>query len=161
LAPRALGDRNWHQHRLWGKAKESVMMAQPFSDPAVKAVFDAYAPRLRVKLLELRKLIFLTASKTEGVGELVEALKWHQPAYLTMKTKSGSTIRIDALSADDRSYAIYFHCQTNLVATFRELYPERFSFEGNRAIHFSLDEAVPQRELKHCIALALTYHLRH
>ena len=30
-------------------------------------------------------------------------------------------------------YAVYFHCQTDLVETFRELYPE-LSFSGNRAI---------------------------
>lgn len=137
------------------------MKTRPFHDPAVKTVFDAYPPHLRARLFDLRELIFVTAAKTGGVGEVVETLKWQQPAYLTQNPKSGSTIRIDALKGVDEGYAIYFHCQTNLIATFRELYSDRFSFEGDRAIHFRSNEKIPKPELKHCIALALTYHLKH
>ena len=47
------------------------------------------------------------------------------PAELsTPETKSGSTVRIDQVKAVPDQIAIYFHCQTDLVATFRELYPE-------------------------------------
>jgi len=55
---------------------------------------------------------------------------------------------------------MYFHCQTTLVDTFRTLYPSRFTFEGNRAIVFDETAAIPVRELRHCISLALTYRLR-
>jgi len=137
------------------------MKPRPFHDPDVKAVFDAYSPRLRTRLLDLRDLIFLTAAETEGVGELVETLKWQQPAYVTVKPRSGSTIRIDAVKGKEEGCAIYFHCQTNLVTTFRELYPRRFVFEGNRALHFRARDTLPKPELRHCIALALTYHLKH
>ena len=136
------------------------MKNRSFADPAVKVVFDAYAPSLRAALLRLRSLIFSTAAKTKGVGELSECLKWQQPAYLTAESKSGSTIRIDAIRGQQNVYAIYFHCQTELVAQFRELYPKKFSFEGNRALHFELGREVPEAELCHCIALALTYHLK-
>ena len=54
---------------------------------------------------------------------------------------------------------MYFHCQTNLVATFRELYPTELQFEGNRSIRFARGAALPLDALRHCIALALTYHL--
>src|SRR5262249_14162752 len=93
-------------------------------DPAVAAVFETYPKPLRSKLQALRRLIFDTARTTDGVGPLEEALKWGQPSYLTTKTKSGSTIRIDQVKAVPNQYAIYFHCQTDLVSTFRELYPE-------------------------------------
>src|SRR5262249_9725396 len=106
-------------------------------------------------------LIFCTASETRGVGELVETLKWQQPAYVTVKPRSGSTIRIDAGKGDDGRCAIYFHCQTDLVARVRELYRGRFIFEGNRALHFQANDTLPETELRHCIALALTYHLKH
>ena len=132
----------------------------PFADPAVKAVFDAYPPLVRKALLQLRSMIFATAAETKGVGALTECLKWKQPAYLTRQSKSGSTIRIDAVRAQGDAYAAYFHCQTDLVARFRELYPTVFSFEGNRALHFKLGKPVPESQLRHCIALALTYHLR-
>ena len=40
-------------------------------------------------------------------------------------------------------YAMYFHYQTNLVDTFRTLFPSDFRFEGNRAIVFEEGDAVP------------------
>src|SRR5205085_5192275 len=98
-----------------------------FGDPAVKAVFDAYPTALRKKLLALRRLILETAAETEGVGELRETLKWGQPSYLTA-TKSGSTVRLGEVKASSRQYAMYVHCQTDLVATFRELYPTELTY---------------------------------
>jgi hypothetical protein len=99
--------------------------------PEVAEVFDSYPAALRPKLVALRQLILETAARTEGVGPLTETLKWKEPAYLTAASKSGSTIRIGwKRSAPDR-YAIYFHCGTTLIDSFRTLF---------------------------CIAMALTYH---
>jgi hypothetical protein len=127
-------------------------------DPAVAAVFDAYPRPLKSRLLALRRLIFETARATEGVGVLEEALKWGQPSYLTMETKSGSTIRIDQVKSAVNQYAVYFHCQTDLVSTFRELYPQ-LTYGGNRSILLDATDEPPVDALRHCVALALTYHL--
>ena len=129
-----------------------------FADPAVDAVFKAYPPPIKSKLLALRRLIFDTARTTRGVGRLEESLKWGQPSYLTPETKSGSTIRIDQVKSGAGQYAVYFHCQTNLVETFRELYPN-LVYGGNRCILLDATEALPEAALRHCVALALTYHL--
>ena len=94
-------------------------------------------------MLALRRLIFDTAKSTGGVGALEEALKWGQPSYLTPESKSGSTIRIDQVKSSPGQYAVYFHCQTDLVETFRELYPE-LSFSGNRAIVLDAAEKAPR-----------------
>jgi hypothetical protein len=139
-----------------GSAKASIR----FADPSVGAVFKAYPPALRSRLIALRQIIFETAQTTEGVGELQEALKWGQPSYLTLATKSGSTIRIDRIKSRDDQYAIYFHCQTDLVETFRELYPKQLTFAGNRCIVLNVADTLPEPALRHCIGLALTYHLR-
>jgi uncharacterized protein DUF1801 len=128
-----------------------------FADPAVDAVFSAYPKALRLKLMALRNLIFETAAVTRGVGELEETLKWGQPSYLTTETKSGSTIRLGEAGANQ--YAMYVHCQTDLVATFRELYPKELTYGGNRSIIFDADDDIPEQALRHCVALALTYHL--
>jgi hypothetical protein len=133
---------------------------KPFVNSQVSAAFDAYPPRTRSKLMFLRSLIFETASETEGVGDLEETLKWGEPAYLTTTSKSGSTVRIDRRKSDPSRYAIYFHCQTNLVETFRSMFPEEFTYEGNRAIVFCEGDTIPINELKVCIAIALTYHRR-
>lgn len=125
----------------------------------VAAVFEAYSPVPRSKLLALRQLILETASETEGVGAIEEALRWGEPSYLTPATKSGSTIRLNTVRAMEDRYAIYFKCTTTLVETFRQIYPDLFAYSGNRAISFHVDDPVPTNELGHCIALALRYHL--
>lgn len=130
-----------------------------FLDPAVEAVFRTYPESLKAKLLTLRRLIFETARTTEGVGALEETLKWGQPSYLTSETKSGSTIRIDRAKSGPGQYALYFNCQTDLVATFRELYPTELSYGGNRSIILQAKDKIPVPALRHCVALALTYHL--
>jgi hypothetical protein len=131
-----------------------------FSVPEVAAVFEAYPKPIRTKLLALRRLIFETAASTRGVGALRETLRWGQPSYLTDETKSGSTIRIDQVKSTDGQYAVYFHCQTDLVATFRELYPTEFRYAGNRSILLNTADEVAEPALRHCVALALTYHLK-
>ena len=130
-----------------------------FSGTDVASVFKAYPPVLRVKLMALRDLVFDAAEKTTGVGRLTETLKWGQPSYLTEETGSGTTVRIDRLRAGD-GYAVYFHCQSGLLGQFRQLYPDTFKYEGKRAIVFEAGDRVPARELRHCLALALTHHAR-
>jgi hypothetical protein len=125
----------------------------------VDAIFNAYPNPVRSKLKALRRLIFDIAKSTKGVGALEEAVKWGQPSYLTPESKSGSTVRIDQLKSEAGGYAVYFHCQTDLVETFRELYPD-LRYGGNRSILLDAGEKLPEAALRHCIALALTYHAR-
>jgi hypothetical protein len=141
--------------------KSSPRKPRPdFSDPAIEKIFSAYPKPFKAKLLALRRLIFDTAKTTGGVGALQETLKWGQPSYVTTETKSGSTIRIDRVKSAANRYAVYFHCQTDLVETFRELYPTQLSYQGNRSILLNVAEEIPEPELRHCVALALTYHQR-
>ncbi len=135
------------------------MRKRPFTDAVVQSVFDAYPRNVRRRLLELRQLVFDTAAATAGVGALEETLRWGEPSYLTTQSKSGSMVRMHWKPSDGDHYGIYFHCQTNLVATFRELYPGELQFDGNRRIRLHRDAAIPVNALRHCIGLALTYHL--
>ena len=140
--------------------KDAAAVSPAFQTPEVESVFAAYPPPLRDRLLALRRLIFETARSTEGVGPLQETLKWGQPSYLTARSKSGTTIRIDAVDPESGRYALYVHGQTSLVSMFRERYPDALTCDGNRAILFDQHDPVPEDVLRHCIALALTYHLR-
>jgi Domain of unknown function (DU1801) len=130
-----------------------------FASSSVAEKFASYPKPVRPKLMALRELILKTAAETEGVGEIEETLKWGEPAYVT-KNKAGSTVRIDWKEKDPDHYAMYFLCQTNLVETFRTLFPRDFKFEGNRALVFSLNDKVPKDSLSMCIAASLTYHLK-
>lgn len=128
-----------------------------FKNPDVAEIFDSYPRHIRKKLLFLRQLVFDTAAETEGVGIIEETTKWGEPSYMA---KGGTTVRMDWKRSKPKQYAMYFHCQTRLVDTFKELYRDKFKFEGNRAIIFHEHDEIPVEELKHCIALALTYHSR-
>ncbi len=125
------------------------------SDPKVEAVFNNYPIDVRKQLNNLRKLVLETAGEIEEVKKLEETLKWGEPSYLT---KYGSTIRMDWKEKNPDQFAIYFKCTSKLVPTFKTIYRDKFNFEGNRAIVFKLQDKLPKAELKHCIALALTYH---
>lgn len=133
---------------------------RPFSDPAVLAHFNAYPAAVRRKMFALRELVFETAATAKGVGELQETLKWGEPAYVTAESKSGSTVRMDWKAKHPDQYAMYFHCQTGLVESFRSMFPNDFTFEGNRALVFKLSDPVPTDALAFCIAASLTYHSR-
>ncbi len=128
-----------------------------FRDPTVEAKFNTYPPKVRRRMLALRELVFRTASSTSGVGEIAETLKWGEPAYVTV-SGGGSTVRMDWKAKNPQQYAMYFHCQTNLVETFRTMFPQDFSFEGNRALIFGVNDRIPQDALSICIAASLTYH---
>ena len=120
-----------------------------------KDKFESYPSFIRNKMYSLRKLVIQTAKEIDGLNVLEETLKWGEPSYIT---KNGTTIRMDWKDSRPDEYAMYFHCQTKLVDTFREIYGDKFKFEGNRAIVFNRDEKIAENELKHCISIALNYH---
>ena len=134
------------------------MKQKPFSRSDVEAVFALYPSILRGPLLNLRHLIFETAKCTDGVGALDEMLKWGQPSYLT--SGCGTTLRLGPVKYSATQYALYFHCQTSLAATFGDLYGETLNIEGNRSIVFDLGAGFSTKAVTNCIALALTYHLK-
>jgi Domain of unknown function (DU1801) len=127
----------------------------------VAEVFSRYESDVRRQLLRVRGLIFEVAARTPGVGQLTEALRWGQPAYLTEQSRSGSLIRIDAVKGRPDKIGMFFHCQTSLVGTFRALYEGTFEFDGNRCLLLAAKQPMAKKELAHCIELALTYHLKH
>ena len=131
---------------------------QKFQDNAVGKVFDGWDKPQKNTGLAVRELIFQSAIKLPQTGELEETLKWGQPSYLTPETKSGSTVRIGLVKNSDL-LGLFFHCQTNLVETFRGFYSDDLVFEGNRAIHINPAEDLQVAPLEHCIGMALTYHL--
>jgi hypothetical protein len=125
----------------------------------VRRAFEAFPLPVRRRLLEIRKLIFTTAAASDGVGPLLETLKWGEPAYLTQQTGSGSTIRLGQLKDGEQSCAVLFNCRTTLIETFRERFPNDFEYRANRALLLKLTGVLPAAPLSICLSLALTYHL--
>jgi len=131
------------------------MSAADIQHPGVREKFLAYPDDVRGTLLQLRELILETAAGIDDVGSVEETLKWGEPSYVS---RIGSTVRIDWKEHSPHQYAMYFHCGTKLVATFRELYRDQLRFEGNRALVFDLAERIDEDAVRHCVALTLRYH---
>ncbi|MEP4533054.1 MAG: DUF1801 domain-containing protein [Cyclobacteriaceae bacterium] len=125
------------------------------SSDKVKNLLASYPQEAADKLSKLRQLILDTAEETEGVNKLVETTKWGEPSYVT---KNGSTIRMDWKSRSPDKYYLYFICSTQLISTFRMMFGEELSFEGNRAIELDMNEPIPIAQLRQCISIALKYH---
>ncbi len=124
-----------------------------FQSIQVSEVFDRYPDALADKLLILRELIFEVASEM-SISDLEEILKWGEPSYVT---KNGSTVRLAWRKSSPEQYGMFFNCKTSLIETFREIHHDAFTFEGNRAIIFDVNNQVPVDALKHCIELSLNY----
>lgn len=124
-----------------------------FENIQVDNTFMEYPQQYRKKLLELRELIFDTGERIDKANKVEESLKWGQPSYTS---KGASPIRIDRFEKD--KIAMFFHCQTTLVETFRKLFANDLMFSKNRAIVLDPKKPLPVEELKICIEMALTYH---
>jgi len=135
-------------------------MTTPLSpNGEVASTFAAFPDNVRAELLALRQLIIETADDTADVGRIEETLKWGQPSYLTSETRSGSTIRIaPTAQKSTHDYAMFFICHTTLVDDFKRLFGDVFTYDGQRALLFSIGDVLPENELRQCISMALTYH---
>ena len=116
-----------------------------------------YGPAHRAALRPLRRLILETAASTPAIGALSESLKWGEPSFSPERRGIGSSVRLAPRT--DGKVSMHFICHTGLVDQFRALYAEKLDFEGNRTIIVNPAGPIPEQELRHCIAKALTYHL--
>ena len=119
--------------------------------------FATYPENVRDALLQLRRLIFDVAASDSRIGDLEESLKWGQPAYRPKRARIGTTVRVDATGDD--GYAIYYHCQSKLGEQYDALYGDRLTLD-HRSISVSVDDPPDAETLRHCIQMALSYHLK-
>lgn len=139
--------------------KPKAVSGREFTDRNVQQVFENLDNPACERLLALREMIIDEAARHPEIGEVQETLKWGQPSYLPVKPRTGTTIRIDRHRAKVDSVGLYFNCNSSLADDYQQLYPGVFEYEGRRAILIGTSGPVRAKELRHCIALALTYHL--
>lgn len=135
-----------------------MLVNNTITNGEIQAIYDNYPDDIRQKLLSLRQLIYEVAEENPEIGALEETLKWGQISYLPKKRKVGTTVRLDQVK-DASQFALYVPCSTSLLDTYRQMFADKFVYEGDRAIHFDVDEDLPIEDVKVCIYLALTYHL--
>lgn len=125
----------------------------------VLPAYQLFPPEHRNTLLEIRELIFETASTDPRIGVLLEELRWGEPAYITANKKTGSTIRLGIEKASGLP-ALFFICNTSLVEDFRNQFGELLTYSKNRVVLIDRSDSQHKSALGMCIASALTYHLR-
>ncbi|MDO8826174.1 DUF1801 domain-containing protein [Methylophaga sp.] len=123
-------------------------------NPDIQTKFDSYPKDARQQLESVRKLILKIAAEN-ALGDVEETLKWGEASFLV---QGGSAIRLDWKPKELGVIKVFFHCQTSLVETFKEIYRNEFEYEGKRAIVIPLSTNIEQVPLGHCISLALKYH---
>lgn len=128
-------------------------------DSHVLRVFQGIAPEHRQILLDVRELIFEVAAGDPHIGGIEETLRWGEPAYVTAKHKTGSTIRLSIEKGAGKP-ALFFNCKTTLVEEFRQKFGDALAYSKNRAVLLDRELAQLSPRLTHCIAAALSYHLR-
>ncbi|MBL4766810.1 MAG: DUF1801 domain-containing protein [Rhodobacteraceae bacterium] len=133
-------------------------MIRPFPSTDIKAAFDVPDKQARKGLLTLRELVFNVANDLPQIGEITEALRWGQPSYLTLQTKSGSTLRLGIPKSG--GFALFVHCQTSLISDFHAAFPNDKNVEGKRAVLFKEAADIDPNKVKWLIRRALTYHLK-
>ena len=57
-------------------------------------------------------------------------------------------IRIHHKQNKPYDFALYFLCNTSLIDQFKEQYPNSFTFGGNRALEFMVNDPLPLKEIK-------------
>lgn len=137
-----------------------MMTQRPILDDEVAAAFAAFASPQRQTLLDLRRIILDTAATNPLIGPIDESLKWGEPAYRPVRNRVGTTLRLGVSPKSPQACAIFVHCKTSLMATFRDLYPDDFAFEGERALVLPAGSPIPVEAVSHCVSLTLTYHAR-
>ncbi len=126
---------------------------------AVLEKINDYPQKVKEKLLSIRALILNEAESSSEIGELEETLKWGEPSYLTNKSKSGTTIRIDWKEKNSDEVGFFVNCKTTLLDQYRSMFPDVFRYEGERAVWIQLNKPLPEFEIRECIRMALRYHL--
>ena len=126
--------------------------------PEVTAqAIEGYPKDAQTALLAVRDLIYEIKNNDPDIGTLQEVLRWGELSFITEKPKTGSMIRL-ALTRSGEP-ALFFHCGTTLIESFRTQYSHIFEFETNRALVLRLPVNETVTELSHCIKQALRYKL--
>lgn len=117
----------------------------------------SYPEAVRPTIMALRALILEVAAEDARIGEIEESLKWGQPAYRPKRARVGTTLRLDARG--EGIVAMFYHCQSKLGEQFDAVYGSRLTMD-HRSISIPVFDPPDAQILRHCIQMALTYHLK-
>ncbi|MEP1614355.1 MAG: hypothetical protein ABJL72_20845 [Roseobacter sp.] len=132
-------------------------MAHPALPTLFTDVISPWPKAAQQQFRILRDIVFNVADRAE-IGAIHETLKWGQPSWLPAKKRVGSTLRCAWKPSAPKEFSLFVNCNTTLCETMRELHPNAFQYEGQRALHFPITAMAPTDAIEHCAFLTLTYH---
>ncbi len=122
--------------------------------PEVDVLITKYPKSVNKRYKEFKSLLVEIAEKSPDVKKVTEEIKWGEPSY---RSNIGSPVRFGWSKKRPDQFGIYFICSTNLVETFRRVYPGFFQVDGNRGLIFAPDKPLKAEPLVHCLKMALRY----
>ncbi|MBX2883128.1 MAG: hypothetical protein KTR32_24465 [Granulosicoccus sp.] len=120
-------------------------------------VNDQTAPNQRV-IKTLRTQLNKIRQQLPLCGDVQESLKWGELSFATEAPKTGTPIRLSYPVDEPGVCTLSVHCQTTLIAEFREMYPE-LRFDRNRSLLVD-HKSLASPPVLHFLEEAMTYHLR-
>lgn len=137
----------------------AVEITAPEPSQAVAHAIAACPEAAQARLADIRALIFETAARHDEIGPLTETLKWGEPSYAPKRPRIGTALRL-GWDAAGEAVRLFVHCQTRVAEDWRAQYDGQLDIIGNRELRLPVAATLPRDALAHCIAMALTYHLR-
>lgn len=125
----------------------------------VASAFAKFSLENREALFAVRAMIFEVAMTDPRIGPVEETLRWGEPAYITRKKRTGSTIRLGVEKVTTQP-ALFFDCKTSVVEEMRGQFGALLTYSKNRAVLLDTNSEEAKAALRMGIASALTYHLR-
>ncbi|MEP1766464.1 MAG: DUF1801 domain-containing protein [Sulfitobacter sp.] len=126
----------------------------PFAD-----TLRSWPQQAQDQFIQMRAVI-LTAAQQADVGLVDETLKWGQPSWRPKRPRTGSTLRLNWQDNSPQTIALYVDCKSTISSTMRDIYPDEFKYESNRALRLPLGAALPDAALDHLARMTFTYHRR-
>lgn len=123
----------------------------------VRAVYEAAPAPARKGLYRLRDLVLAQAALMPQIGPVTEALRWGQPAFLTLQTGAACSLRIGPTKSG--GFALFVHCQSGLIGPFAIGAGAGLRFDGSRAVLFDALDQIEGAQISVLIGQALAYHL--
>ena len=112
-------------------------------------------PRELIPLADkIRSLIFSSARELE-LDYLSLTTKWGEASFVSSK---GVTIRLAAYKHQQGALGVFFPCSSTMIQNCKELFPEEFEYEKQRAIILSKEGKLNTLTLELVIRAALNYH---
>jgi len=105
---------------------------------------------------QMRKNITQVTQRLPLCGQVTESLKWGHLSFATEKPKSGTPVRVSMHRDEPDTCVLSVHCQSRLIAQFREMYPQ-LRYDKNRSLLVSSD-ALASAPVLHFLEMALMYH---